>query len=165
MKFGLQLAAASLALLGLSGTAFADTEVGSAQVQVVQPIQMSHNVGLNFGTIIPGPGGSTVDIRPISNSVSNSGQNLGPYARGEFGVLAESGFNYTFSVPAGNTLIGNGSHQIAVDLFVLDDGSDSRVVTGSGGFQTLYVGGILSTPGGISSGLYTGNYTATADYN
>jgi len=162
MKNVLGLAAmAAVVALGVGATsAYADSAVGTASVTIVDPVAVSNQRNLSFGTVAPNATGGTVGVEATdAGTVHPSGvQVLAPVTSGHVAIKAASGFLYSASVDGTIQLNGPGTLWASLGL-------DRAGDTGTGNWQDFYVGGTLTLPANTPSGGYAGNYNVTANYN
>lgn len=156
----------SMVLILLASPAAAnttDTTTTVAIAEVLTPIAISHDVGaaLNFGTFLPG-GGGTVNV-PVTggHSVSGSVVLIGGSipTRDSFTITGEPGRGFSISATAGTITSGDDRMTYSASL---RDISGTFDLTGR---TTLFVGGRLAVAANQRPGRYTGNYIVTVSYN
>lgn len=165
MNFSMKLAAATLALAGVSAPAFADnpgnpaSATGTAAVEVVAPISLTEIDDLDFGAVTaPNAGSRTITIgigADTRSSSDSAGLVGGPSAqRGEWDVDGGGAYQFTMTATL-PTMTGTG----------LTLQNLTVTPTGSGANFTAYVGGDLVITDAADPGSYTGSYLFTATYN
>lgn len=148
----------AVAALGFSAAANAATTSGTARARILQPLTITQAAELNFGTIITGTAGnvtvSTAGVRSTS----------GPTLAG--GTVAAGAFNLT-----GSNVIVDVSVDASVSLTNGTGGTMSAGLSTSAPTVTLVanagsftVSGVLAVAAAQPDGVYTGTYTATANY-
>lgn len=156
----------SMALVVLASPAAAnttDTTTTVATAEVLTPIAISHDVGaaLNFGTFLPGSGG-TINV-PVTGGHSTGGSIMliggSVPTRDSFTITGESGRSFSISATAGTIRSGVDSMTYSTSL---RDISGTFDLTGR---TTLFVGGRLAVAPSQAPGRYTGNYNVTVSYN
>ncbi len=160
-------AIASASIYSFSGVAVAATD--TATVKVVQALTITNaTTALNFGEIVVAAAG-TVVVAPDGTTGTSTIAPSGSPAAAEFTVTGEDGKAYSVSVPTTSVtlapLVGIGPDMTAT-AFHYDAGSGvdtdgSAVSTGA----TLSVGATLNVGASQTSGIYTGSYAVTVNYN
>ena len=181
MRFKIALAALA-ATAAFASPAMAQTVVvadGDPQARgvVLTPLTLTKIDDVNFGTVLVDPavvGGGTVTIdadsgnrsfggaggvSPVSSDAGNRGEFQGTGDAGEQVIL-------TLTPPAGNVLAGPGTATIAVTSFVLDSAGASGVARTipAGGTFIVGVGGTFAIAETQANGVYTADFTLTAQY-
>jgi hypothetical protein len=161
----LLISAGALAATALSTPAFAATAnqaTANATVNIVSPLTLTNDSGLDFGTIVGAFNGETVRIDTLGNR--------------NCGGLTCSGT----TVSAANFTVSNGTANQALALTVdpsvsLTSGPNSLsvnlktdlptgLVTNASGGATFGIGGSLVIPAGTSDGVYSGTFNVQVDY-
>lgn len=160
----LLIAAGALAATAVLSTpaVAANQATANATVNIVSPLTLTNNTGLNFGTVVGPFNGETVRINTAGTRTC--------------GGLTCSGT----TVSAANFTVSNGTPNqnlaITVDPSVsLTSGSNSLsvnlttdlptgVTTNASGGATFGVGGSLAIPAGTTDGVYSGTFNVRVDY-
>jgi hypothetical protein len=178
MRFKLTLAALA-ATAAFASPAMAQTVVADGDPQargvVLSPLTLTKLADLNFGTVlVDNLNGGTVTINadtgnrtfggaggvtPVASDAGNRGSFQGTGDAGEQVIL-------TLTPPAGNVLGGPGTATIAVTSFVLDSagasGASRTIPTGD--TFIVGVGGTFAIAADQANGVYTADFTLTAQY-
>ncbi|MFN3583230.1 DUF4402 domain-containing protein [Phenylobacterium sp.] len=164
---GLLLATGPAAAQSNSSTVVAATGV------IFQPIVLTKDTDLNFGTVVrPQSGSGSVAIDAATGQRTLSGQgavlNTGPAAgRATFTVGGEGGQTFTISAPATLTLTRSGGSETVVAT--LTPSATTGVLSGSlgggPGSSSFGVGGQLPIADSLTAGAYAGTFTVTVAYN
>jgi hypothetical protein len=168
LRTSLKLAFA--AALAISPSAFAATTQASSSGTVVAPIAITKAADMAFGSFAAASGGSVIvstsGIRTFGGGVLAMG---GTPAAAKFDVTGEGTATYTISVVGDATLI-SGADTMAFEVYT--DLTGANATTGTvalgaltAGAQSIVVGGKLTVAGAQPTGTYTGNITATVEYN
>ena len=180
MRSKLTLAALA-ATVAFATPAFAQTVVADGDPQargvVLQPLTLTKLDDVNFGTVLAqgatGVGGTVTinadngnrtfggagGVTPVSTDVGNRGLFQGTGDAGETVIL-------DLTPPAGGVLAGPGTATIGVLSFGLDSAGadgDPRIIP-SGGTFMVGVGGTFDIAAGQANGVYTADFTLTAQY-
>jgi hypothetical protein len=179
MRFKLTLAALAATAAFASPAAaqvITDSETAEARGTVLLPLSVTNDEPLDFGTVMASPTAGWVEVDAEDGSRSSDGVGvtliaLDPGSRGEFTVTATTGqsVDLTVTPPVGNVLNGPGGAQVAISDFRLDGlpaGSlaDTRIM-GAGGTLVVGVGGRFDIAANQANGVYTADFTLTAEYN
>ena len=177
MRFNVSLAALAATLVAATPAFAQQVSVNNATAKgtVLLPLSLSETQQLDFGTVIAstvvGNDGNVV-IDPATGARSfPQGNVLGvatyPGGRGIFQGAGTAGRSVllTLSPP---TLLTSGTNTLAVNSMSFDGCgagclSTSRTIDPSGAF-TVGVGGDFQIPANQPNGLYSANYSVTADY-
>jgi hypothetical protein len=169
-------ALASVVALGAFGSSngFAADATAPASATVITPIAITKMVDLVFGSFAPGAGGtvtvSTGSERTAAGPIL-SGVGVTPSAA-RFDVTGTGAATYgiAWSGAVLTNTTGEGAETMALsrisDLTGTDAGS-IEVTAGelTAGAQSIYLGGVLTVGSAQVPGAYTGNVTATVEYN
>lgn len=142
------------------------TEPAEVRGTVLQPLTLTENANLDFGTVLSSAALGTVSINADTNVRSFSGGVTGvainPGHRAEFTGYGTPGtqVNLALSYPA---FLSSGTNVIAVNTMGFDSGGTSRTI-GAGGTFNVAVGGTFDIAANQPNGLYTGTFTVTAQY-
>jgi len=171
MKTILKISSFALAAISLPSSAFAqdsDTASADGTATIIQPITITKDADMAFGTIVqPLAGNGTVDIPNNSDTVTAGAGAIalsGPTSRAKFTIDGEGGQAVTLTVPANFTMT-NGTDNLTVTLNP-DLGASTTLsgALGSAGSASLNVGGSFTLPFDHSTGDYTGTFNVTAAY-
>jgi hypothetical protein len=161
----LLISAGALAATALSTPAFAATAnqaTANATVNIVSPLTLTNNTGLDFGTVVGPFAGQTVRIDTTGN------RNCGGLTCSGTTVSAA---NFTVSGGTANqnlaltvdpsVILTSGSNSLTVDLTT---DLPSGLVTNASGGATFGIGGSLAIPSGTADGVYSGTFDVQVDY-
>lgn len=142
---------------------------GSARI--VQPIAITKNSDLAFGTVVRPTSGSntvTVDQTNGTRAISGGGDGVlvtSTVTRATYTVDGEGGQTFSISVPATFSMTGSTSGTITVNLTPTATSGTLSGAVGAAGTATFGVGGDFSLASTQATGQYTGSFTATVAYN
>ena len=178
MRIKIALAALA-ATVAFASPARAQTVVADGDPQargvILLPLTLTKLEDLNFGTVLADTAlGGTVTIdADTGNRTFGGAGGATPVASdaGHRGLFQGTGdpdqeVILTLTPPAGNVLAGPGTATIAVSNFGLDSGGASgasRTVP-LGGTFLVGVGGTFTIAAGQANGVYTADFTLTAQY-
>ncbi|MFC7536193.1 DUF4402 domain-containing protein [Sphingomonas sp. GCM10030256] len=155
-------------------TVIKDTELAEARGTVLLPLSLTKNRDLDFGTVLAsGTAGTvTVDANNGTRSVGGAGGvslvALNPGGRAVFTAVgtANQSVDLTLTPPTGNVLNGPSGAQIAVSALGLDGlgGMTATRNLGTGGTLLIGVGGTFDIAANQANGLYTAQFSLTAEY-
>jgi hypothetical protein len=160
----LLISAGALAATVLSSPAFAATAnqaSANASVNIVSPLTLTNDSGLDFGTVVGPFNGETVEIAvdgtPNCGGLTCSGS---PSAANftVSGGTADQNLKVTVDPTVQLT---SGSNTLDVDL---STDLPTGITTDTNGGATFGVGGSLLIPAGTNDGLYTGSFNVQVDY-
>lgn len=148
----------------IAGTAFAQeaaTTTANAAAEIVSPIKIASQQGLNFGKVANNVAGTVVLDTDSGNSASTLSQigTTTPTAA-SFDATAANGFSYLITLPESVELT-SGTNSIIVDNF------NHNVVgspIGTGSAQTIGVGATLNVDANQATGEYAGTFDVTVTY-
>ena len=175
MRFKIALAAlaATAAFASPAMAQTVDTATAQARGVVLLPLTISEVDPLNFGTVLASAVGGTVTIdadtgaRSFGGAGGVTGIALDAGNRGLFDGLGTENQAVDITLNPVAVLTGPGP-DIAVLSIELDTCAclfDSRVIpVGGGGAFQVGVGGTFDIAANQPNGLYTGNYSVTAEY-
>lgn len=161
---------AAAAMLGMSGTAFAqssDIESTTGSTRILQAIALTKASDLQFGAIVrPSSGNSTVTIAAGSNSRTVDGTGVGvtsgnfPVTRATYNVSGEAGQTFSITVPTSFTMAHATAPGITVNLT-----PEATAGTLTGGAASFGVGGNFQISSTTATGDYSGTFNVTVAYN
>lgn len=162
--------AACYGACALSSAAHAQ-DSGTVNTQVVTPLTVTNQTGMNFGRITSGALVSEIRIRRNNNGLNiRAGDALplgGTSQRAEFTIAAEPLTSVQITLPQNiNIQNGNGDTML-VRRFRLNGGGGrivSRSIDNSGGLS-IFVSAQLRIQAAQNTGVYSGNYDVTVEYN
>jgi hypothetical protein len=170
MKMNKKLLAlsATFALSAQFGTtAMAAAVDGGATALVIEPLEITEDVVMNFGTVSGGTAVGTVILTTAgARSVSGDAQVIAgaPGLAGSFSISGEPSHAYTATITGPAVLSGAGD-DMNVDTFTQENAATLSV----GGADTLLVGGTLNIGASQAAGLYSTAggtpYVVTVNYN
>ncbi|MGE5565654.1 MAG: DUF4402 domain-containing protein [Parcubacteria group bacterium] len=175
MKHALKIALAAAALSAVAAPALAQTSATqstSATVKIVQPITLTKDADLAFGTVVkPTTGSNTVTISTGSDTPALSGAGdaalaTSTTARAAFTVGGEGGSTFSITVPSSVTMTrSGGSETLSVTLTASGSSGTLSGSIGSAGSATFKVGGAFTVASTTVSGNYSGSFNTTVAYN
>ncbi|PXX98336.1 DUF4402 domain-containing protein [Halomonas sp. LBP4] len=169
-------ALASVVALGAFGASnsFAADATATATGTVIEPIAITNAGNLNFGQFARGDGGSVTVATDGTRSttgpiLSTTGDTP---AAAQFDVTGAADATYSIAW-SGDTLL---TDSVSTETMALEKISDLTAggattgevavgVLGTGGTQSIYLGGTLTVAALQAAGTYTGSVTATVEYN
>ena len=159
----LALIACAAALPAQAQQASAST---TATATVISPLMLSAVSPLNFGTVVTGGATGSVTVAPSGTRTSSGGVTLGSSAGvtpAQFSITGQAGSSYSVSLPSSITLADTASNTMTVDSFTHDlEGSPLLGPLGTG---LMNVGATLRVGATQASGVYTGTFSVTVNYN
>ena len=172
MRFTLCLAALA-ASVATASPAFAQaaSEQALARGVVLQPLTLTKNNDLDFGTVISTAAAGTVSINANDGSRAVGGGVLAvanwPGGRGLFTGNGTAGNTVSLSLNSPTALVStsNPLNTVAVNNggLVLDSGGATRTIPAGGIFQ-VGVGGEFAIAANQPNGTYEATFTLTANY-
>ena len=160
----LLITAGALAVTALSTPAFAATAnqaSANASVNIVSPLTLTNNSGLNFGTVVGPFNGETVEIAtdgtPNCGGLTCSGSPSAANFTVSGGTASQ---NLKVTVDPSVTLT-SASGSLAVDLTT---DVPTGLTTDTSGGAVFGVGGSLTIPANTADGLYSGSFNVSVDY-
>jgi len=175
MFFNLRTALAAVVIAAVAAPAMAQTSATqstSATVKIVQPITLTKNSDLAFGTVVkPTSGSNTVTISTSSDTPALTGAGDAALAtsttsRADFTVGGEGGQTFSITAPASvNMTRSGGSETLAVTLTKSAASGSLSGSIGSAGTASFDVGGAFTVNSSTVSGAYSGSFNTTVAYN
>ena len=171
--------AALAATLALASPAMAQTSAVAPAVArgtVLLPLTLINDEPLEFGTVLASgtAGWVAVDAEDGSRTADGTGVTLITLDNGGRAVFTATGtagqsIDLTLTPPAGMVLNGPGGATVAIDNLRLD-GLAANVLTdtrimGAGDTLTIGVGGRFNIAANQQNGVYTADFSLTAEYN
>ena len=180
MKKNLLSIVAITALVALPINLMAQTTVTSSAVHssatIIQPIKITSSGELNFGVIASssvagtfvlnpdGTAGTATNVTPLSG-VTQAEDLKVP----NFVVNGEVDYTYAITLPASNITLTSGTGETAktmtVGTFKTSKANNEVIGTLTSGTDNFKVGATLAVGASQPSGVYTGTFTVTANYN
>ena len=171
MRFKIALAAlaATAAFASPAAAQTVASESATARGTVLQPLTLTEDADLDFGTVLSTAAAGTVTINADSGVRTVTGGvaavAINPGHRAVFTGYGEPAtqVNLSLSYPA---FLVSGANVVAVDPVVgmfFDSAGTSRTINAGGTFQ-VGVGGQFNIAANQPNGVYTGTFTVTAQY-
>ena len=173
MRFTLCLAAAAASLVTAAPAAAQAVGTASAQAwakgTVVQPVTLTWQADLDFGTVVSTAAAGNVVIN-ADTGIRTVGGGVVPVpsypgGRGLFrgnGAVGQT-VQLSYTQPAVLISTTNAGDLVTVNSMSLDSGGATRVIGASGVFD-VGVGGDFAIAANQPAGLYHAQFTVTADY-
>ncbi len=171
------LGLACLALIAQPATAQAITASSGAQATIVEPLALVKISDLNFGRLASRPTAGTVTVNPNTGACTVTGPilHVGGCGYAEFGGQGVRRMRVRIQLPATITLTGPGGTTmtatnltlgLAPDLTQLPGapGNPRYEIASNSGIFTFRVGGRLNVGANQASGVYTGTFNVTVQY-
>jgi len=162
----LLISAGALAALALSTPALAaNTASANATVNIVSPLSLVNNTGLNFGTVVGPFSGEQIHVDatgtrdPCPATVTCSGN--ASVSAASFTATGTAGQALVLTIPNSVTLNGSVSGTLSVDL---SGDKPANPTLDAGGSATFAIGGVLTIPNGTVDGVYSNTFDVTANY-
>ena len=170
-------ALASAVALGAFGasSSFAAGASSNSSATVIVPIAITHSVDLNFGKFAPGTGGevtvATDGARTTTGPILSVSGSTPTAAK--FDVTGDSNATYGITWGGAAELTDSDASLETVALSKISDltaggatsGNVSSGTLDGSGDQSIYLGGALTVGASQVVGTYTGDVTATVEYN
>jgi hypothetical protein len=161
----LLISAGALAALALSTPALAaNTASADATVNIVSPLTLVNDTGLNFGTIVGPFAGEDVHVDATGLRTCPATLTCSCNASGSAASFTVTGTPYqgvALTIPDSVTLNGSVSGSLTVDL--TGDKPADPTLDGAGS-ATFAIGGVLNIPNGTVDGVYSNTFDVTANY-
>lgn len=169
---------ASVVALGAFGASnsFAAEATTSASSTVIVPIAITKSADLAFGKFAPGTELGTVTVstsgaRTASGGVILSSVDSSPTAA-QFDVTGDGAATYSITWGGVTELTNTGGASETMTLTRISDLTAGNATTGevasgtlASGAQSIYLGGTLAVAAAQTAGTYTGDVSATVEYN
>ena len=162
----LLISAGALAALAFTTPALAaNTASANATVNIVSPLSLTNNTGLNFGTVVGPFSGEQIHVDtsgardPCPATVTCSGN--ASVSAATFTVTGTPDQGVALTIPDSVTLNGSVSGSLTVDL-TGDKPADPTL--DSAGSANFAIGGVLTIPSGTVDGVYSNTFDVTANY-
>lgn len=162
----LLISAGALAALALSTPALAaNTASANATVNIVSPLSLVNNTGLNFGTVVGPFSGEVIHVAangtrdPCPATVTCSGNTA--VSAATFTLTGTKGQAVTLTIPNSVTLNGSVSGTLPVDLSADKPANPTLDANGKAVFS---IGGKLTIASGTVDGVYQNTFDVTANY-
>lgn len=175
LVLGMVGAAAATAMATTASAQASSSQVTNSTATIFQPIQLTKNTDLSFGTIVrPTSGSGSVTISSTDGQRTNTGGvallNSGPNApsgRATYTVSGEGGQSLNVNIPASFSMTRTGgSETITVTLAMSVTNPQLLSGTlGNTGNLTFGVGGSIPVADNTHSGAYTGTFNVVVAYN
>lgn len=171
MKKSIKFLAITFVMFGLGITAMAQT-VGTANAAavIIEPITITKNSDLNFGTIMRGTAASTIVVTTAGARSVGSGDAilsaLAPVAAAaSFTIDGSDGASYAVTIPSANINITSGANTMSVGTWSSNPVAPISGTFPAGSGVTLLIGATLNVGAAQASGSYTGTFNISVDYN
>jgi hypothetical protein len=161
----LLISAGAVAALALSTPAFAaNTASANATVNIVSPLQLTNNTGLNFGTVVGPFAGEVVHVdlagvRTCPGTLTCSGN--ASVSAASFSLEGTPLQGVSLTIPDSVTLNGSVSGTLTVDMSTDKPANPTLDASGDASFS---IGGKLTIPAGTVDGVYSNTFSVTANY-
>ena len=161
----LLISAGALAVATFSTPAFAaatNSATANATVNIVSPLTLTNNTGLDFGTVVGPFAGETVRIDTAGNRNCGGLTCSGTTVSAANFTVSNGTANQNLAVTVDPSVsLTSGGNSLTVDLTT---DLPSGVVTDASGGATFGVGGSLQIPSGTADGVYSGQFNVQVDY-
>jgi hypothetical protein len=161
----LLISAGALAAVAVSTPALAaNSASANATVNIVSPLSLTNDTGLNFGTIVGPFSGEVVHVdgtgaRTCPATLTCSGN--ASVSAASFSLSGTPSQGVTLTIPDSVTLNGSVSGTLTVDLTGDKPADPTLDASGAASFS---VGGKLTIPSGTVDGVYSNTFSVTANY-
>jgi hypothetical protein len=159
----LLISAGALAATALSTPAFAATSnqaSATASVNIVSPLTLTNDTGLDFGTVVGPFAGQTVEVAIDGSRTCGGLTCSGSPSAANFTVAGSASQNLKVTVDPTVSLT-SGSNTLSVDL---STDLPTGVTTDASGAASFGVGGSLTIPANTPDGAYSGSFNVQVDY-
>lgn len=159
----------------IPGAALAASATVTVSAQVVQPLSISSQTPLRFGTVLAGSGAGEIVVDANGTRQLNGSVNVQPgnFAAATFSLRGDANRNYVVQLPASLTFsvsnaTGAGNGDLQVNNFTsrsANTGANTNHGTlDASGNDILSVGATLTVPSGAAPGTYSGTVPITVSY-
>jgi hypothetical protein len=154
----------ALMCIGSNINTYADTVSANGTATVVADMGITKSADLRFGKFSAGTGGTvvmgTASARTKTGAVMLSGLDGGVAS---FAVTGDTTATYAITLPTTATITHtNTTTTMSVGTFVSNPSGTGAMTSGA---QTLLVGGTLTVASAQLTGVYSGSFSVTVDYN
>lgn len=176
--------ALAIGALVMAGGAMAADVVATSSAQVILPISIAQDDGLEFGSFSTSAAGETVIVSTAGVATGSALRSVTtgtPTAAGAFTVTGEKAYTFALTMPTIDSVTLTGgtglpAETMALTSFTVAAAGASAALAGTApaytsaldgttGLHTFTVGATLTTVATQEAGAYTGNYTVTVAYN
>jgi len=162
MKSKVAIASTVLAAALASTSAHAATANADATATILEQVTVTKSADLDFGTIVVGATGGTVDISTAgARTCAAALVCSGAVTAAAFDVDGTTGEVVDVTVPA-NVTLTSGTGPTATSMTATLSGSDATITLD--GTDAFTVGGSLAVGANQAAGDYSGTFTVTVDY-
>ena len=156
-------------------TVTTDTATAEARGTVLLPLSLTKDTNLDFGTVLASSTAGWVEVNAEDGSRTADGTGvtlvaLQPGDRATFTATGTTGqiIDLTLTPPVGNVLVGPGGAQIGIANLRMDGLAagtltDTRTIT-VGDALTIGVGGRFNIAANQANGVYSADFSLTAEY-
>lgn len=160
-KSKVAIASTILAAALASTSANAATANADATATILEQVTVTKSSDLDFGTIVVGATGGTVDISTAGARTCGAALVCsGAVTAAAFDITGTSGEVVDVTVDASVTLNSGGNSMTAA----LTSSDASITLDGTAANDAFTVGGLLTVGASQAAGDYTGNFDVTVDY-
>lgn len=168
IKFCLRTAALGLALCSASSALAANTAPMASKALLLKPLTLTKLSDLDFGSIVPSGSGDLVTIDADTGARTSATAGLITTDPGHQARFASSGLNNVFvvlQISPPTALSDGAGHALTVTRLDLDQGGlPLRVLTPASQVFFVGIGGQVFVRANQEDGVYSGNFTLTANY-
>lgn len=159
-KYILLSATALVAVLSFNAKA-ADSATGTAQVEVVQAIDINHADAdsLNFGSVYAKDGNTVVITQ---GGARDSGKGFGNTSADKFTISGPNGGSCTVTIPSTATMNKSGGGSLTATLNPSTASGSTINLTGTD--VVINIGGSVTVSSSTATGSYSGTYTVSIAY-
>lgn len=157
-----------LAIFVMPSKAMAINVTGGASATIIKALAIEEDSSfkLNFGEIVPGSAGGTVEIGPDGSKNSTSVTHISSNSsEGRFNITGQPDTSYSIAFSQTEvTLINEDSETMEVNSFLSVPSVDDGGQLDAQGDSVISVGATLDIAAGQAIGIYTGTYGITVNY-
>jgi hypothetical protein len=173
MKLVTKAATALILAAGIGSPAFAQSAstTTTGTTTIIQPVTISQNKALAFGTLVrPTSGSSTITIGTAGDTVTATGNAVvlarGATSRARYTVTGEGGETVSVNMPATFDLTKTGAPALTVTLARNPAGNLTLSnALGTTGTASLDIGGSFAISDATPTGDYSGTFVVSVAYN